>query len=132
MGSESELKPNGNPESQQTLEDPESNTIESIIEKFGLVFPTTKEFLQHTLFVISEIIGRKIRSLEECLDLKYRELYLVASSTGLFGYYNSGKISFIGKNNSSALLTILNDQVVIELDTDGDGIIDITTTPDHW
>ena len=26
-----------------------------------------------------EIIGRKIRSLEECLKLEYKELYLVAS-----------------------------------------------------
>ena len=48
---------------------------------------------------MSEIIGRKIRSLEECLKLEYKELYLVASSTGIFarsgsylfeGYYLAG------------------------------------------
>ena len=79
--------------------------------KHEFYLPTTKEFLQNTLSVISEIIGRKIRSLEECLKLEYKELYLVASSTGLFarsgaylfeGYYLSAlAIKELGQRSST-------------------------------
>jgi len=67
--------------------------------KHEFYLPTTKEFLQNALHIVSEIIGRKIRSLEDCLKLEYQELYLVASSTGIFarsgsylfeGYYLAG------------------------------------------
>jgi glycerol-3-phosphate O-acyltransferase len=76
--------------------------------KHEFYLPTTKEFLQHTLFVISEIIGRKIRSLEECLDLEYKELYLVASSTGLFA--RSGSYLFEGYYLAALSIKELNEK----------------------
>ena len=52
--------------------------------KHEFYLPTIKDFMTKTYFMISSIIGRKISTLEECLELSHKELYAIASSLGVF------------------------------------------------
>jgi len=70
--------------------------------KHEFYLPTVKEFFYNTLFIISEIIGRKIGSLEELVDLNKQELYVIASSIGIF----SRALSFIGESHYAAGLAL--------------------------
>ena len=46
--------------------------------------PTVKEFLTEALDVVSDAIGRPVKTLEECVDLTHKELYLILAKVGLF------------------------------------------------
>jgi glycerol-3-phosphate O-acyltransferase len=46
--------------------------------------PTVKVFLTKALAIVSDAIGREVQSLEECMELSHKELYLILSSVGLF------------------------------------------------
>ena len=46
--------------------------------------PTVHEFLVRALRIISDAIGREVKSLEDCLELSHKELYSIASSLGVF------------------------------------------------
>ncbi|WP_127717560.1 1-acyl-sn-glycerol-3-phosphate acyltransferase [Halobacteriovorax sp. HLS] len=52
--------------------------------KHEFYLPTVKDFLEKTFFMISTIIKRDIKNLEECLELSHKELYLIASSLSVF------------------------------------------------
>lgn len=70
--------------------------------KHEFYLPTVKEFFYKTLSIISEIIGRRVGSLEELMDLNKQELYLIASKVGIF----SRALSFIGETHYAAGLTL--------------------------
>ena len=46
--------------------------------------PTVKEVLSLTLDIVSDAIGRPVTTLEECVDLSHKELYLILAKVGLF------------------------------------------------
>jgi glycerol-3-phosphate O-acyltransferase len=46
--------------------------------------PTVKEFMSKTLDIVSDAIGREVTTLEECIELSHRELYLILAKVGLF------------------------------------------------
>jgi glycerol-3-phosphate O-acyltransferase len=46
--------------------------------------PTVKEFLNKTLAIVSDAIGRDITTLEECMELTHKELYLILAKVSLF------------------------------------------------
>ncbi|MBC7712633.1 MAG: 1-acyl-sn-glycerol-3-phosphate acyltransferase [Rhizobacter sp.] len=46
--------------------------------------PTVKEFLNETLAIVSDAIGRDITTLEECMELTHKELYLILAKVSLF------------------------------------------------
>lgn len=46
--------------------------------------PTVKEVLNHALDIVSDAIGRPVTTLEECVDLTHKELYLILAKVGLF------------------------------------------------
>ena len=52
--------------------------------KHEFYLPTTKDYLEQTLDVISKIIGRKVGTLAECLELSHKDLYLIAARLGVF------------------------------------------------
>lgn len=52
--------------------------------KHEFYLPSTKEFLIKTLKTISQIVGREVRSLDQCLELSHKDLYKIASSLGVF------------------------------------------------
>ena len=39
--------------------------------------PTVKEFLNETLAIVSDAVGREVTTLEECMELSHKELYLI-------------------------------------------------------
>ena len=46
--------------------------------------PTVKEIFKLTLDIVSDAIGRNVTTLEECIDLTHKELYLILAKVGLF------------------------------------------------
>ncbi|MBP9681529.1 MAG: 1-acyl-sn-glycerol-3-phosphate acyltransferase [Bacteriovorax sp.] len=46
--------------------------------------PTVKEILSLTLAIVSDAIGRNVSSLEECVELSHKELYLILAKVGPF------------------------------------------------
>lgn len=52
--------------------------------KYEFYLPPTKDFLSKTLFIISSLIGRNIKTLDDCLKLSHHDLYLIASQLGVF------------------------------------------------
>lgn len=46
--------------------------------------PTVKEFLSQTLAIVSDAIGREVTTLEECIELSHKELYLILTKVSLF------------------------------------------------
>lgn len=46
--------------------------------------PTVKEILKLTLNIVTDSIGREVNSLEECVDLTHKELYLILAKVGIF------------------------------------------------
>lgn len=46
--------------------------------------PTVKEFLSQTLAIVSDAIGRDVTTLEECIELSHKELYLILTKVSLF------------------------------------------------
>jgi len=46
--------------------------------------PTVKEVLNLTLDIVSDAIGREVKTLEECVELTHKELYLILAKVGLF------------------------------------------------
>lgn len=46
--------------------------------------PTVKEILTLTLDIVSDAIGRQVTTLEECVELTHKELYLILAKVGLF------------------------------------------------
>ncbi len=46
--------------------------------------PTVKEVLNLTLDIVSDAIGRDVKTLEECVLLTHKELYLILAKVGLF------------------------------------------------
>jgi glycerol-3-phosphate O-acyltransferase len=68
-----------------------------LIHEFYL--PTVKEFLTQTLDIVSDAVGREIKTLDECMELSHKELYLIIAKVSLFSrscnyileaYYISG------------------------------------------
>ena len=53
-----------------------------LIHEFYL--PTVKEFLTETLEIVSDAIGREIKSLDECMELSHKELYQIVGKVSLF------------------------------------------------
>lgn len=67
--------------------------------KYEFYLPTVKEFTAGALCLVSDAVDREVESLEECIDLSHKELYLVLQKVGLFSracnylleaYYISG------------------------------------------
>ena len=52
--------------------------------KHEFYLPSTKEFLLKTLKTISQIIGRDVKRLDDCLKLSHKDLYQIASHLGVF------------------------------------------------
>lgn len=52
--------------------------------KHEFYLPSTKDFLNKTLHIISHIIGREVKSLQDCLDLSHKDLYKIASHLSVF------------------------------------------------
>lgn len=46
--------------------------------------PTVKEVMAKTLEIVSDAIGREVTTLEECVELSHKELYLILAKVGLF------------------------------------------------
>ncbi|MEA9356423.1 1-acyl-sn-glycerol-3-phosphate acyltransferase [Bacteriovorax sp. PP10] len=46
--------------------------------------PTVKVFLSETLAIVSDAVGREITTLEECMELSHKELYLILAKVSLF------------------------------------------------
>lgn len=46
--------------------------------------PTVKEFLTETLAIVSDAVGREIHTLEECMELSHKELYMILAKVSLF------------------------------------------------
>lgn len=46
--------------------------------------PTVKEFLNETLAIVSDAIGRQVKTLEECMEFSHKELYLILAKISLF------------------------------------------------
>lgn len=46
--------------------------------------PTVKEVFNLTLDIVSDAIGRRISTLDECVELTHKELYLILAKVGLF------------------------------------------------
>ena len=46
--------------------------------------PTVKVFLNETLAIVSDAVGREITTLEECMELTHKELYLILAKVSLF------------------------------------------------
>lgn len=46
--------------------------------------PTVKEVMTKTMDIVSDAIGREVTTLEECVGLSHKELYLILSKVGLF------------------------------------------------
>ena len=46
--------------------------------------PTVKEFLNETLAIVSDAVGREVATLEECMELTHKELYLILAKVSLF------------------------------------------------
>lgn len=46
--------------------------------------PTVKEFLISTLEIVSDAVGREVKTLEECMELSHKELYLILQKVSLF------------------------------------------------
>ncbi len=89
----------------------EINTVKDLKEfflyqrrqlKHEFYLPTVKEFFYATLSIITEIIGRRVGSLEELMDLNKQELYMIASRIGIF----SRALSFIGETHYIAGLAL--------------------------
>jgi glycerol-3-phosphate O-acyltransferase len=53
-----------------------------LIHEFYL--PTVKEFLSKTLDIVSDAVGREITTLEECMELTHKELYLILAKVSFF------------------------------------------------
>ena len=53
-----------------------------LIHEFYL--PTVKEFLSQTLEIVSDAVGREIKSLEKCMELSHKELYQIVGKVSLF------------------------------------------------
>jgi glycerol-3-phosphate O-acyltransferase len=73
------------------------NHRKQLIHEFYL--PTVKEFFNRALEIVSDAIEKEIKSLEECIELTHKELYLVLAKVGIFSracnylveaYYISG------------------------------------------
>lgn len=58
------------------------NQRRQLIHEFYL--PTVKEFFHSALTIISDAIGREVKTLEECMDLSHKELYLILASVAPF------------------------------------------------
>ena len=43
-----------------------------------------KEFFYETLAIVSDAVGREITTLEECMELTHKELYLILAKVSLF------------------------------------------------
>jgi glycerol-3-phosphate O-acyltransferase len=52
--------------------------------KLEFYLPSMKEFIQQTLRIISDCVGRKMSNLEDCLSLNRKELYLLGTGLGTF------------------------------------------------
>lgn len=46
--------------------------------------PTVKEFLNSTLDIVSDAVGREVKTLEECMELSHKELYQILQKVSLF------------------------------------------------
>jgi glycerol-3-phosphate O-acyltransferase len=46
--------------------------------------PTVKEFFNQALEIVSDAINREIKTLDECVELTHKELYLVLAKVGIF------------------------------------------------
>ncbi|MBY0413515.1 MAG: 1-acyl-sn-glycerol-3-phosphate acyltransferase [Bdellovibrionales bacterium] len=46
--------------------------------------PTVKEFLNNTLAIVSDAVGREVKTLDECMELSHKELYLILTKVSLF------------------------------------------------
>ncbi len=46
--------------------------------------PTVKEFFYETLAIVSDAVGREIKTLDECMELTHKELYLILAKVSLF------------------------------------------------
>lgn len=58
------------------------NQRKQLIHEFYL--PTVKEFLTETLKIVSDAVGREVKTLEECMELSHKELYLILTKVSLF------------------------------------------------
>jgi glycerol-3-phosphate O-acyltransferase len=72
--------------------------------KHEFYLPTTKDFMEKTFYMISSIVGRKITTLEECLELSHKELYAIASNLGVF----SRSFNYIIEAYYTSALTLKN------------------------
>ena len=52
--------------------------------KHEFYLPTVKQFFYGTLNAVGDAVGRKIYKLEELMSFSHRELYMIASSLGIF------------------------------------------------
>lgn len=46
--------------------------------------PTVKEFVTKTLDIVSDAVGREVKTLEECMELSHKELYQILQKVSLF------------------------------------------------
>jgi len=51
---------------------------------YEFYLPTVKEFLNQTLAIVSDAIGREVKTLEECIELSHKNLYLILTKVSLF------------------------------------------------
>jgi glycerol-3-phosphate O-acyltransferase len=52
--------------------------------KYEFYLPTVKEFLQQSIEVISDSLGRDIKSLDDCMNTTPKDLYAIATNLGIF------------------------------------------------
>ena len=100
---------NGTIKDEQGLKDYLINSRNQLKHEFYL--PTTEQYLEKTLRVISHAVGRPVGSLADCLTLDHRELYLVAKKLGVFAragnyiheayYINALTLKKLGKEKNS-------------------------------
>ena len=70
--------------------------------KHEFYLPATREFMAKTLQIISDLVGKEIKMLEECLELSHKELYAIASKLGVF----ARAMNYINESYYVSALTI--------------------------
>lgn len=58
------------------------NQRKQLIHEFYL--PTIKVFLTETLSIVSDAVGREVTTIEECIELSHKDLYLILAKVSLF------------------------------------------------
>lgn len=68
-----------------TVEDLKKHILEQRNQmKHEFYLPTVKSFMSRSLEIISGAVGRKLETLDDCINLNHKELYALASSLSVF------------------------------------------------